>query len=542
MKNRNDKIALIKKYPTAIAHLRQLATDRKLGVVLGAGLSLSAGFPSWHDLLSRITGHMKSGGINGGDILNNPEPMQAQYLHSRFRDALVKSDEFKHEIDARLHEPEVASRWRDIIRKSLYMNVGDLKSKIDNHPYLINLAKLCHNVPLVVSYNFDELLEKALHRTKISDNTVGYYAAWGPNFVIQNDRPVVYHPNGYIPMETVDRYSETVILTEESISDQIIDSATGKYRTLFDYFSKSPCLFIGFSLNDPGMRSLLRQTERAAPGTVHYYVHYFDKNEPSKEEKDEISRVNFELYNFVTLFMNDNDISNMIELVSVIDDDNFSDLFECSGVSENMLFHITGVVSVGKTSGISRLQGMNIIDEWLEERNPLISKPWNKLLPEERDSVDDWILGQVRQKNRRFKNAKVGIHVMDRAPLDAFAFVKEEDNKIKAEQIIKKVCLGNISEKGFVKAKIIFISGNPSELEFRQKYRGRSGDENYIKDQQNKLIKIYGADKSKHSVSLIDAQNKSIEFVTKEIMKVIFFTPYETFDFNDYLKQKQGLE
>ncbi|EGQ9576183.1 hypothetical protein F3S07_23975, partial [Vibrio alginolyticus] len=274
-------------------HLRQLSSERKLGITLGAGLSLSAGFPSWPNLLNSISKKMHSSGINGEHRENNAEPMQAQYLFSRFKNHHESSDDFC-KLDPMLHEPEIATKWRDLLRQSLYENVGDLNDEIDNHPYLNELAKLCHKVPLVVSYNYDELLEKALNKNKNSEDTIGYYTAWGPNFVIQNNRPVVYHPNGFIPEHAVDRYSETVVLTEESISDQIIESATGKYRILFDYFSRSPSLFVGFSLNDPGMRSILRQTERSSPGTVHYYIHYYKKEKPTQEEIEEITRVNFE--------------------------------------------------------------------------------------------------------------------------------------------------------------------------------------------------------------------------------------------------------
>ncbi|WP_238797340.1 SIR2 family protein [Vibrio vulnificus] len=532
-------IALIKRYPVAITHLRQVSSDRKLGVVLGAGLSLSAGFPSWPTLLGSISSEMHELGINGENRNNNAEPMQAQYLFSRFKNHYEQSAEFSN-LDRMLHEPEIATKWRDLIRKSLYKNVGCLDDKIGEHPYLKDLAQLCHKVPLVVSYNFDELLEKALHQTKNNSDTIGYYTAWGPNFVIQNNRPVVYHPNGFIPEKAEDRYSETVVLTEESISDQIIESATGKYRLLFDYFSKSPCLFLGFSLNDPGMRSILRQTERASPGTIHYYVHYCANGKPSEEEIAEISRVNFELYNFVTLFLNDDEISTLIKTISLLGDDKFSDLYYEAGVDDTYLYHLAGPVSVGKTSCISRLQGMSIVDEWLEQRNNLIAKPSNELNSNEVSQVDEWILGQVRQKNRRFKTAKPGIHVMDRAPVDAFAFVEEDKWPNKANQMIDVICRNNLSDNGISKASVIFLSGNAKELEYRQKYRGRKGDSDYLSEQQELLRKVYTDPILDGAVKFIDTRNKSIEAVTKDIVRNIFLSDYKACDFNALLSKYSG--
>ncbi|MEZ9464884.1 SIR2 family protein [Vibrio splendidus] len=537
MTQKHSYIELIKKYPVAISHLRQVSKEKKLGVVLGAGLSLSAGFPSWPKLLESISNEMKAIGVNGSHASEEAEPMQAQYLFSRFRNHLEKSDEFK-QLDPMLHEPEIATKWRELIRKSLYQKVDSLSAKIDNHPYINELAKLCHEVPLVVSYNFDELLEKALHKNKVSEDTIGYYAAWGPNFVIQDNRPVVYHPNGFIPETSVDRYSETVVLTEESISDQIIESATGKYRLLFDYFSKSPCLFVGFSLNDPGMRSLLRQTERVSPGTVHYYVHYCGINRPEKSQIDEITRVNFELYNFVTLFLDDNEINALINIISLLGDDNFSDLFYEAEVPDTYLFHLTGPVSVGKTSCISRLQGMNIVDEWLEQREQLIAKPSNELKENEAEQVDEWILSQVRQKNRRFTRASSGIHVMDRAPIDAFAFVDSEKWANKSAQIKKKVCRDNLNDHGLAKASVMFLSGDPKELQFRQKYRGRSGDDEYLCSQQEALKTVYTDSVFGNKVAFIDTRNKPLESVTKEVVRTIFLSKYKPCDFNEFLKKE----
>jgi hypothetical protein len=230
--------------------------------------------------------------------------------------------------------------------------------------------------------------------------------------VVQDDRPVVYHPNGYIPFDKSDRYSERVVLTEESISDQIIDAALGNYGLLLDYYSRSSCLFLGFSPRDPGLRSMLRQFARRSPGTIHYYVHYCDASTPSRAEIKEGSRANFDLFNMITLYLNEAKINVLLELTAMTDEDQFRDYFVQAGVPVTYRFYVAGPVSVGKTTVISRLQGLDIVDEWLRPRDPLIAKPSNELSEEQRRQVDLWIMEQLRFKNGRFENAGLGLHVI----------------------------------------------------------------------------------------------------------------------------------
>ena len=239
-------IDLVRQHGRAIAHMRQLASKRRLGLALGAGISQSAGFPSWNELLERITRRLDQEGIEGHDLATESAPMRAQILHSRFRKHIESDPRFA-DVDASHRDATIATRWRTLLRDMLYHDVEDPDQLVARHGYLKDLAILAFSVPVVVTYNFDDLLERAVATSdKRPPGTVGYYSAWGPSFVIQDDRPVIYHPNGYIPFHIIDRYSEQVVLTEEALSDQIIQSwvVTGCYSTtILDhlvYFWDSP--------------------------------------------------------------------------------------------------------------------------------------------------------------------------------------------------------------------------------------------------------------------------------------------------------------
>lgn len=533
----NIRVALVQRYGRAIAHMRQLADTRKLGLALGAGVSQSAGFPSWNQLLDRVTKHLAKLGIVGRDLGAESEPMRAQILFSRFREHQLLEPELADD-DASHHEAIIATRWRDVLRDALYRDLGDLDGLVERHAYLKDLAALAFRTPVVVTYNFDDMLERALSHSEIRPSgTIGYYSAWGPNFVVHDERPVIYHPNGYIPEQAIDRYSEQVVLTEESLSDQIIDSIMGNYGLLLDYYCKSPCLFVGFSLSDPGLRSMLRQSERRAPGTVRYYVRYRHEGLPSKSDTEETSTANFDLFNMVTLHLNDEEIGTLLEMIASDDDDRFKDAFAQAGVPYTYRYYVAGPVSVGKTSVISRLQGLDIVDEWLRPRDPLIAKPSEQLTEKETARVDDWILEQLRLKNSRFADALIGLHVMDRAPLDAFAFTEPNKYGDKAKRILDIACAAQSPlPREFRSGKLILLTGRPYDLLARQKWRGRGGTEDRIGQQQDALIETYGAADC-GPVSRVETGGLDIHDVTKEVTRRIHIEEYREFDFSKRLHQ-----
>ena len=151
------------------------------------------------------------------------------------------------------------------------------------------------------------------------------------------------------------------------------------------------------------------------------------------------------------------------------------------------LYYVAGPVSVGKTSVISRLRGVDVVDEWLTPRKPEIAKPSVELTEKERREVDEWIMDQVRLKNGSFRQAKCGIHAMDRAPLDAFAFTPRAEHKAKGELLWNRACVARASLEA---GTVLLLKGRAEDLEMRQRWRGRQGTPS-ICQQQRDLIETY---------------------------------------------------
>jgi hypothetical protein len=520
------KIKLLSRHGRAIVHMRQLIDQKGLGLVLGAGVSQACGLPGWGTLLERITAELESLGIAGRDISKQAAPVRAQILLARYRHYIERCDA-EGTSDSDVLRARVASGWRNIVRDALYAGFSTSQAVRDAHPYAKELGSVALKVPIVVTYNFDDLLEQALavHPAKSVD-TVGYYSAWGSHFVVQDGRPVVYHPNGYIPFVPIDRYSEQVILTESALADQALDAMSGGFALLAEYYSKSPSLFLGFSLEDPAMRNMLRHATRRAPGVIHYYAKFCRGCIPTATERAETTETNFDLFNMVTLYLEEWEYPDLLCLLAETSIDEFDYLCGEAGVRTQYLYYLTGPVSVGKTTVLSRLQGVSIVDEWLEPRDPLIAKPSNQLTVDERNQVDEWILKQLRLKNLRFSKAARGLHVMDRAPLDAFAFTAEADYRSKAQSLYDVSCAGRTGNPlPFKAGALLLLTGRAEDLLDRQRWRGRTGTINYIENQQKALLEAYDASSS-DNCTVIDTKGLSIEAVLKGVMHAIHVQPY----------------
>lgn len=520
------KIALLQRHGRAIVHMRQLLDQKKLGLVLGAGVSQACGLPGWDALLERITGQLESLGISGRDLSKEAAPVRAQILLARYRQYVERRDT-SDASDSDVLRARVASEWRKIVRDALYAGFATSEAVRHAHPYAKEVASVALKVPLVITYNFDDVLEQALavHPAKPID-TVGYYSAWGSHFVVQDGRPVVYHPNGYVPFALIDRYSEQLILTESALADQAIDAMSGGFALLAEYYTKSPSLFLGISLDDPAMRNMLRHATHRAPGVIHYYSKFCDERIPTESERAETTETNFDLFNMVTLYLKRQEYPVLLNMLAETSAEEFEDLCGEAGVRTQYFYYLTGPVSVGKTTVLSRLQGVSIVDEWLTPRDPLIAKPSNQLSAEERDQVDDWILKQLRLKNLRYSRAGRGIHVMDRAPLDAFAFTDQADYISKAQRLYDIACAGHTGNPlPFKSGALLLLTGRPEDLLDRQRWRGRSSTVKYIDTQQKALLEAYDAH-SGENCSVIDTKGLGVEAVLKHVMHAIHVRPY----------------
>ena len=275
------------------------------------------------------------------------------------------------------------------------------------------------------------------------------------------------------------------------------------------------------------------KSARQNPGNYHYYVMFTGgKVTLTNDARDAIRRTNFRVYNLITLFLDDNGIAALADIITV-DENKFYDLCQECGVDPNYRYYITGPLGVGKSTTINYMRNLVVYDEWLEKRLEILGKPWDQLTDAEQAEADRWIINQFKLKNDRIRYKKSGIFLIDRAPMDPLAFTKKADRPAKAKKLLSTYSPGKATYT-VMPGKIIFMTGAYKELALRMKMTSRTGyTEKKLEEMERDLIEVYGEDQ----VMLVDTSGLAIEEVVKKVAEIVHMDAYESVDIHKLLEE-----
>ena len=155
------------------------------------------------------------------------------------------------------------------VHDALYRQVKDGTSKL-----LKSLSRVCvprriGGVRAVVTYNFEDLLERQLEESGIA-----YRSIFRENDVPGEQELGVYHVHGFLPHQ----------LHKEGVADSLLVFSEEGYHTVFmDPYSWSnlvqltqlrerTCLFVGLSLTDPNLRRLADFAARRTSKVRHFIL------------------------------------------------------------------------------------------------------------------------------------------------------------------------------------------------------------------------------------------------------------------------------
>lgn len=528
--------SVLRQYCRAVVHMRnQLHTNSRFGLVFGAGASKDLNFPQWGELIKSIAAHPD---VNASVADYNGEHSNiSQRLFQRFRDRLIANlppgyDAFN-KLSSHIH-----GKWNDIIRKCLYENIPESDAKlISRDKYLRAFLPVIRETRLTVNYNFDDSLQRFLSHTRSPEDKEkkrGFRTVWTADVQLYAQNGVIYHPNGFLPSVRSERPSDQLIFLESSFGNQLIDSAAGHYSLLSYHYAQNTCLFIGLSLEDATLKHLLRKNALQHPGHVHYYVKFMrSKNALSEQQKKEIADANFEVYNLVTLFLTKPEIRALGKLLSYKPDSvEWKALMEAEGCP-NYYYYLTGSVCVGKSTAVSCFRTLSTHDEWLDKKLEGMEKDPTKLSARERiQEIDDWVVRQWKQKNTVLRHADSGVHIIDRSPLDAFAFTPEDGWKEKAS--FTKI--GVTGDSGKLTPGMVFLLlGHPNIMAVRALRMQKEMEAEDLDYRQALLRTVFNA--KMRGVRVIDTCDKSSAQVAKEISRWIHLENYEPCDLSGRLEQ-----
>lgn len=514
----------------ALCHLRERKKAERIALFLGAGVSRPLGFPCWKELIDRIE--------------KQPEFIDYTPSSTSFNVALRTQSliQYLQRCEAALNgaldvaaERVVRHRWITIVHRCLYENSKSDPEMLE-HPYLEPFLSVIKESPLTINYNFDDCIERMLAASFASEQSTRheriYETVWDPSTQYQRSKGVIYHPNGFLPKNLIDGYSDNIVFAEGEFADQLIQSMHGHYSTLVSHLSRYTSLLVGLSLDDPTLKHLLRQNTHLNPGHVHYWLKHCDAL-PDKTAMQEERDVNFEVYGVITLHLVDEEFASFGRLLACSDDE-YAEAADRLGVRTKEIYYITGAVGAGKSSAVQKMKSLCWIGEWVEAKPEVLAKPHVELTSEERQSVDSWISQQFRKKDFKIGGIAHGLVICDRSPLDPLAFSKPNELQRRATEHIETIA-PRASPRRLARGHVIFLTATGGELLSRAKHRHIEANDAYLEDQQRTLKEIYAMPNK--AVTEISTCGRSLTQVVRAIAKEIHLRDYIEFDVHHRIEE-----
>lgn len=239
---------------TLVGILKRKYQKEELALFVGAGISKDAGIPQWNELINillskMISSHLKD---NGKELLQKSIDAIVSCAHKYQENSPIAQMRYiKASFDAQ--------EYNNLVHDALYSK----KHRIDT-TLLKAIAEICTprrnhiGVQGIVTYNFDDLLERCLKRKNVPSNTI-----YGEDGISVPDKLSVFHVHGYLPKNRDDNIGNMeLIFSEEDYHRVYRDAYCWSNLVQLNYLRERTCLFIGCSLTDPNLRRLLDVAKR----------------------------------------------------------------------------------------------------------------------------------------------------------------------------------------------------------------------------------------------------------------------------------------
>lgn len=252
------------KLPLWLIYLWQRLHDHKrLGFVLGAGVSIDAGCPSWPELINRLTKSMKipARRMKRHKKMGLTDTFLAEVLFRHHRDREEGFDKQFDERDrgnVRYRKIHIDASWREVIHKSLYKEIDTQRpfsEIVKNHRYIDELAQAMYTAGFAVTFNFDDIVDEAVINFARLTKGPNPEVITSPKVETRKGAPVIYHINGVLPREGL-RRSEKVVLTEDAFADILISPGSSDAEFVVRQFSTRTFILLGASLADNSLTGL----------------------------------------------------------------------------------------------------------------------------------------------------------------------------------------------------------------------------------------------------------------------------------------------
>lgn len=281
-----------KKFPSLKKSLKELIASfesESLALILGAGVSVEYGLPSWETLLQKLllTSFQDETSTNTEKSfvlaklftkLFSPNPLiAARYLRQHYGTELKGTgNNFESAVRSALYEKIKVAFQSDLFSEIVQLCVSPGKSP---------------NLDSIITYNYDDILENHLKTLKIE---VPYKTISAVGVRPKPGQLPIYHVHGYLPRKGKLTSTTLVTLSEDTYHEQYSDIYSWNNIVQINKFRDCVCLFIGLSLTDPNLRRLLdiANKQRGTIKAQHYAIRKKHDGKALQEQLENIFKLN----------------------------------------------------------------------------------------------------------------------------------------------------------------------------------------------------------------------------------------------------------
>ena len=292
--------------------LKSKYQNEEVALFLGAGVSFDSGVPLWSDLINKLL---------------------AKMIVSRFKESKIESEQLSKIIDLAYENQENSSitqmryirsafdnvTYNKLVHESLYSNKPNINTRLLKAISAICAPTRNHiGVQGIVTYNFDDLIERRLKKDNVSVNSI-----FDSNGCTNNSELSIFHVHGYLPKRFDEETSHELIFSEEDYHRVYRDAYCWSNLVQLNYLREKTCLFIGCSLTDPNLRRLLDVASRSNEKPRHFAL----LRRPKIEKTEELSRFDIETYVKIDMSIKERCFSMMgINIIWIDDFKEISDI------------------------------------------------------------------------------------------------------------------------------------------------------------------------------------------------------------------------
>lgn len=246
VKDTEDKDIIKNQY---INNLKKEYYNDNLVLFLGAGVSMDANIPSWDKLVSELFVTLISLQLkeNGIELEKKDTDMIIDILKNQNSNSPL--------LQARYIRTGLNKEFEESLSEIMYSSSTNTSQILEEISQLCIPSRGKTGIQAIISYNFDDLMEKNLNRLRVKHRPI-----YDEGIIPENDELGIYHVHGFLPhdKDDYDNISNSLLVfAEDGYHKLMLDPYSWANISQLNFLMNNTCVFIGLSMTDPNLRRLL---------------------------------------------------------------------------------------------------------------------------------------------------------------------------------------------------------------------------------------------------------------------------------------------